>query len=104
MSSHDATASRQMLDGGLWPRPARPGRAGLLVGLLETVQHLEDLIRRCTEIADDLAVIRILLSLERASCFVDVSQTFRDLLPVTVGHSEHTVRRRCSIFINLSPA
>ena len=63
----------------------------LIVRLFEVAQDLEDAIRRCPELADDLAVVWILLAFERSPCLVDIAKTLCDLLSIGIADTKDAV-------------
>lgn len=63
------------------------------IDLFEIVQEVEDSIGRRVEFANNLAIGRVLLRLERASGIVDVPKGLRHLLPVAFSDAEHPVPR-----------
>ena len=50
--------------------------------------------RRSPELADDLAIVGILLTLESASRLVDMPEALCYLLTLSLGHSKHSIGRR----------
>jgi hypothetical protein len=64
----------------------------------EFVQEREDSVGRRSELANDLAIIRILLLLERSSRFIDKAQALRDFLALGVGDPKDTANRRGFLF------
>jgi hypothetical protein len=51
-----------------------------------------DAVGRRPELADDLAIVGILLMLESASRLVDVPEALCHLLTLSVSHSKHPIR------------
>src|SRR6185295_4890273 len=71
----------------------------LAVDFLESVQQVEDSVGRCTQFTDDLAVVRVLLALERPPRIIYKAQALCDLLPIGVGEAKHAVDTRDLILL-----
>jgi hypothetical protein len=69
------------------------------VGLFEIVQQVENLVRRRSELPDDLAIIRTLLALERTPRLVDVPEVLRHLLTLRVGDPKDPIGSRQFRFV-----
>jgi hypothetical protein len=69
------------------------------VGFFELAHQVEDAVRRSPELADDLAIVGILLALERPSRLVDVPEALRHLLTLSISYSKHSMGRRQFLII-----
>jgi len=72
--------------------------------LFEIVQQVVDLVCGRAELADDLAIVGILLALERAARLVDVPQALGDLLSLGIGDSKHAMSGRQLAFVESPPS
>ena len=86
----------------------------LLICFIQTVEQFENLVGRCTQVANDVPIRGIVLAFELASCLVDEAKTARDLLSLCVRDEEcprrrpgrlvfHVAATRLSIAMTLAP-
>ncbi len=73
-------------------------------GLLEIVDEVVDSVGGGSQLTENLAIVWIVLVLERASGFVDVPEALGDLPAFGLGHPEHPVDGRRLESVKRSPS
>jgi hypothetical protein len=68
----------------------------------KTGYQVEDLVGRSPQLPDDLAILSVVLALERARRLIDVPQALRYFLALGIGYPKNPTGRR-GLFFYLSP-